>query len=209
MVKKSPILAAFLICIAGAASAGAYCHRAEVPGSGRSLPLAGRFDEALLDRAILAEANFQRCIMGRDPLKPLSDLRAPARAHSSWMARAETLSHRSSIAGRATLRDRITSTGLPVHSAAENLAQVPLYNLPPRFRVVDAGRCRFASTDGRNLFPHTYASFAQKVVGLWMTSPGHRKNLLSRSTSYMAAAAALSPDADFCGDIYVTQIFAG
>ena len=162
-----------------------------------------------MDRAIRAEANYQRCLKNRGPLQPLSLLRDPAQTHSYWMARAETLSHSSSIAGRRTLQERISSTGLPVRSAAENLAQVPLYDLTPRFRVVDAASCRFASPSGRYLGRHSYESFARKVVDLWMKSPGHRRNLLSRSTSYMAAAAVLDPQARHCGDIYVTQIFAG
>lgn len=208
MVKKSPILATVLLVLtASAAAAG--CSRHVVAGSAAYLPVQGGFNEALLDRSILAEANYQRCLKNRPPLRPLSQLRLPAERHSNWMARSDTLSHTSAIAGRATLRDRINSTGLPVRSAAENIAQVPLFDLTPRFRVVDAGRCRFAAPDGRNLGPHSYSSLARKVVDLWMHSPGHRRNLLSRSTNYMAAAASLSPDSQFCGEIYITQIFAG
>ena len=208
VIGKSPILAAMLLgFMSGAAVAG--CERAYVSGSSTLMPVRGGFDEALLDRAILAEANYQRCLKDRAPLKPLRQLRGPAQRHSVWMAQAETLSHRSSVAGRRSLQDRISSTGLPVRSAAENLAQIPLYDLTPRFRVIDAASCRFTSPDGRYLGRHSYASFAHKVVGLWMQSPGHRRNLLSRSTSYMAAAAVLDPGTHYCGDIYVTQIFAG
>lgn len=208
MIGKSPLLLAILLFVM-AGAADAQCVRTPASGSRALMPVNGGFDEALLDRSILAEANYQRCLRGRRPLHPLRQLRSPAQIHSIWMARAETLSHDSGIAGRRTLRDRISSTGLPVHTAAENIAQLPLYNLTPRFRVIDAASCHFASPDGHNLRPHSYQSFARKVVDMWMHSRGHRRNLLSRSTNYMAAAAVLSPGSEYCGDIYVTQIFAG
>ena len=206
MVKILPILAVAVACLA--TSAGADCGRATVAGSTRQIS-AHDLDERLLDRAILAEVNYRRCLSGLSALKPQSALRSPARDHSVWMASARQVSHRSTLAGRATLSDRVRSTGLPVRAAAENIAQVPLYNLPPRFRIVDRASCQFASPSGKALGRHSYRSLAAKVVTLWMESPGHRRNLLSRKTTQLASVAIVNPRANYCGDVYVTQIFVG
>lgn len=173
------------------------------------MPVSGKIDQDLLDRAILAEANFHRCQNDLQNLKPLSVLRDPAKDHSDWMAKRQKLSHKSTVRGRRTLRDRVGSTGLATRAAAENLALLPLFDLTPRFRIVDSKGCLFTSPDGTRLTPHSYESFAEKVVAMWMDSPGHRRNLLSRSTSHMAAAASVRSERKSCGTVYVTQLFVG
>lgn len=208
MIKKLPILALGLtIAFGSAAYAG--CARLVVSGADQTMPAKGALNQGLLERALLAEVNYRRCRIGRDALSPISKLREPARNHSAWMAGAMRLSHRSSVAGRATPADRVRSAGLRPRAYAENLAQIPLYNLTPRFRVVDQARCRFVTPGGRRVGLHSYASFAYKVVALWMESPGHRRNLVSRKTTHLASAAVVNPRSNYCGDIFVTQIFVG
>ena len=201
------MLAVGMCLVSGWAEAA--CKRTDVTGADRHMPVNGSFNQTLLDAAILAEANYYRCKSNLKPLQSLTVLRDPAKGHSDWMAKKNKLSHKSNVRGLRTLKDRVNSTGLVARSAAENLAYLPLFDLTKRFRIVDSNSCLFASLDGKRLKPHSYESFAQKVVLMWMNSPGHRKNLLSRSTSHMAAAATLRPERKSCGNVYVTQLFVG
>ena len=201
------ILAACFFAVCGAAMAD--CPRKTFPGANAPLSTTGNFNAQLLDRSILAEANYQRCRSGLPTLFPLTELRSPAQAHSNWMAKRNKLSHQSTVQGRKTLRDRVKSTGLATRTAAENLALLPLFDLTPRFHVIDRSSCRFTSTSGERLKPHTYESFSRAVVKMWMKSPGHRRNLMSNSVSHMAAAATLKAERKTCGTVYVTQLFVG
>ena len=207
VLKILPTVAVCFVALAG--SAEARCTVEPVSGGDHALRIDGKLDASRLDRAILAAANYHRCRHGLSALQPLSALRDPAKTHSNWMARRNRLSHKSNVRGMQTLKDRINSTGLAARAGSENLAQLPLFNLSPRFRVIDSESCRFAAPNGSRLTPHSYQSFAARVVEMWMDSPGHRRNLLSRKTTHMAAAATVRPDAKTCGTIYVTQLFVG
>ena len=82
MIKKLPILALGLT-IAFSAAAYAGCARMVVPGAGQTMPARGALNQGLLERALLAEVNHRRCLIGRDALIPISKLREPARNHSA------------------------------------------------------------------------------------------------------------------------------
>ena len=206
--KILPMAVALLLGATMATTASA-CQRTIVSGSSAELPLDGTYNPTRLDQAILAEVNFQRCLIKRRPLQLQAELRQPARAHSDWMARNQRLSHKSAVSGRRTLSDRVRASGVRYRYAAENLAYLPLYDLSSRFRVVSKSQCQFVSASGRRLGRHTYQSLAVRVVEMWMNSPGHRRNLLSQRTTHLSTAAAYQPRSGFCGDIYVTQIFVG
>ena len=127
-VKKTlSIMAACLLLQAGTALAD--CTRTTVSGARAPLLTAGNFNATLLDHSILVEANYQRCRAGLPRLSPLAQLRNPAQDHSNWMAKRNKLSHKSTVRGRKTLRDRVKSTGIAARSAAENLAFLPLFAL--------------------------------------------------------------------------------
>ncbi|MEO0653955.1 MAG: CAP domain-containing protein, partial [Pseudomonadota bacterium] len=68
--------------------------------------------------------------------------------------------------------------------------------------------CIFADRQGQQIPPHSYASLAQRVVTLWLDSPGHRRNILAPNVSAMAAGTAFS-QSDTCGDFWITQVFVG
>lgn len=167
-------------------------------------------DQTKLSDAILAEANYQRCRAGRRPLSLApGNLGRAAQRHSTWMAGSGRMSH---VGGRATgrtLTDRVRRTGLSAPTFSENLAFLPRYRFGGKpFRIDDRQRCQFRTLDGREVGPHTYRSLAREVVVMWMQSPGHRRNLLSRSQRHMSAAASLSTQG-YCGRYYVTQMFMG
>ena len=209
-MPRSPriaILAAvFLLGLAGAATG---CSRATVPGSAR--PLGPTIDQPLLNAAITAEVNHQRCRHGLGALGSATALQGAARAHADWMAGASTLSHKSTYPGRSTVRARILATGLKVRRGSENIARVPLFplDLIDDHLMPDAATCHIVSRDGTPLPPHSYASLAREAVALWMASPRHRARILDRDVTVLASAGAVDTRGGLCGTLYLAQKFAG
>ncbi len=167
-------------------------------------------NQDLLERAILAEVNYYRCKANRHALVLAPDkLNKVAHGHSNWMAGTGKMSHTGGKSTGRTLSDRVRRSGLSARTYAENLAFLPRYRFGGKpFRVKDRQGCRFQLADGREVGPHTYRSLARSVVKMWMESPGHRRNLLSRDQKQMSAAATIAPD-KYCGRLYVTQMFLG
>ncbi len=187
------------------------CSRSVPAEAAVTLVPAKRIDQALLSKAIRVEVNYHRCRAG---LRPLSDagngLAKQARTHSSWMAKTGQLTHRSTVAGSATLAQRIKKSGVRYRTGSENIGMVHRYQIDNRrFRIVDAGSCTFAAGDGQTLPAHSYASLARHAVTLWMNSPGHRKNILDNKVTSMTAAVAFDPKAQYCGRFWLTQNFIG
>ena len=178
--------------------------------SGTIVP-SSRIDQTLLESAIRAEVNYHRCRAG---LRAVGDagngLAKQARKHSKWMARAQQLTHRSTVAGSATLQQRVRNAGLKVRTGSENIGMVHRYQIDNRrFKILDASSCQFATYEGRKLPAHSYASLARHIVTLWMNSSGHRRNILDKRVSKMSAAVAFDPNAQYCGRYWVTQNFIG
>jgi len=78
-----------------------------------------------------------------------------------------------------------------------------------RFKILSSQECKFATYEGQALPAHSYASLARHVVGLWMNSPGHRKNILDRRVTKVSTAVAFDPRAQYCGRFWLTQNFIG
>lgn len=192
-----------------AATAASACTKSMPAGA--DLPLVpGQIDQVKLDAAVRAEVNFHRCRAGLRPLGPANTaLVQVAAAHSRWMARSKKLSHRSTVSGKASLKDRIRAANIRARAGAENIGMVHRYQLDgQRFRVLDGGQCRFATQSGAPLPAHTYASLAEHAVGLWMGSSGHRKNILNPRVTRVSTAAAFG-NGQYCGQFWLTQNFVG
>jgi uncharacterized protein YkwD len=172
---------------------------------------AGPIDAALLDEAVRAAVNRERCRAGLPPLAPggAALLRAAA-DHAAWMARSGRLSHRSSLPGRARPADRVRTAGVPARRVAENVGYVARYQIDNRrFLIHDAAACRFTTFDGRPLGAHSYASIAEFIVALWMDSPGHRRNLMARGVNRLATAAVFDAAGPYCGRVWFAQLIVG
>lgn len=119
---------------------------------------------AQMERALVAEMNEVRADHGRSPLRRVSTLTRAARGHSRGMAARGVLTH-DGPTGRP-FWTRVVAAGYPRDRAmAENIAQVP--------------RCGVAA--------------ARLTVRLWMNSPAHRANLLSRRYRTVGAGVACAP----------------
>jgi len=199
---------AFVLTSVQAAEA---CSRNVSAKAARTVVPAQNIDQALLSQAIRTEVNFHRCRAGLQSVKSASgELRKQATRHSGWMAKFQQLTHRSTVAGSATLKQRFQNAGISYRAGSENIGMVHRYQIDNRrFNIVDSRACKFAASDGTPLPAHSYASLARHIVNLWMESPGHRKNILDRKVTRMTSGVAFDPKAKYCGRFWVTQNFVG
>ena len=207
-VMKMALAVAITVALGSAAEA---CARKTVSGGSKLVPQ-NRIDQAVLDRAILAEVNYWRCKRGLSKLKGTSKLRKTATNHSKYMAKVRSLTHKSRVSGQQTTAARITGSGLSkVRRGSENIGVLYRYQFDAgrRFKIASSAQCQFATNSGKPIPPHTYSSLARMIVKLWMESPSHRVNILDRNVQMTASAAWFDPRASYCGQFYVTQQFAG
>lgn len=187
------------------------CSRTVSKKAAQTIVPAGRINQSLLEDAIREEVNFHRCRAG---LRQVGDagtgMSRQAQKHSAWMARTQQLTHRSTVPGASTLKQRVKNAGLRIRTGSENIGMVHRYRIDNRrFKILNSSACQFATYEGQALPAHSYASLARHVVDLWMQSPGHRKNILDKRVSKMSAAVAFDPKAQYCGRFWVTQNFVG
>lgn len=172
---------------------------------------AGRIDQSLLDDAIRVEVNYHRCRAGLSTVGDAGNgMNREARKHSQWMAKTQQLTHRSTVPGAATLKQRVKKAGVKFKTGSENIGMVHRYQIDNRrFKILSASSCQFATYQGQSLPAHSYASLARHAVDLWMASPGHRKNILDSRVRKVSTAVAFDPNAQYCGRFWLTQNFIG
>ena len=198
---------ALMILVSTTATA---CSRSSVSGANAMIGKGGGLDAALLDRAILIELNYQRCQNGLAALQASPNLRSIALNHAKWMARNSTVSHQSGVAGQSTLGARMSSSGVRFSAGSENIGMVHRFQLDGQsFKINNAASCKFSTYGGTPISAHSYASLARYAVDLWMASSGHRRNILDRRVSMVGSAAAVNAAAQYCGQVYLAQNFAG
>ncbi len=187
------------------------CSRVVAKKAAQTIVPAGRINQDLLDDAIRAEVNYHRCRAGLSRLGDAGGgLHNQAMKHSTWMARSQQLTHRSTVAGSATLKQRVKKSGVKFRTGSENIGMVHRYQIDNRhFKIINASSCQFATRQGKKLPAHSYASLARHAVNLWMDSPGHRKNILDKRVTRMSSAVAFDPKAKHCGRFWLTQNFIG
>lgn len=187
------------------------CTRQVSKTAAQTIVPASRINQKLLSDAVRSEVNYHRCRAG---LGGLSNAGAPlakeARNHSRWMAKSQQLTHRSTVPGRASLKQRIKASGVSFRVGSENIGMVHRYRVDNRrFKIVSSSQCKFATFEGQALPAHSYASLARQIVDLWMNSPGHRRNILDRRAKKVSTAVAFDPNANYCGRFWLTQNFIG
>ncbi|MEM7752001.1 MAG: CAP domain-containing protein [Pseudomonadota bacterium] len=192
-------------------SAADACSRTVSKAAAQTVVPASRINQKLLSDSVRAEVNYHRCRAG---LAPVANAGAPlakeARAHSRWMADSQQLTHRSTVPGRASLKQRIRASGVSFRTGSENVGMVHRYQIDNRrFKILSSSQCKFATQQGQPLPAHSYATLSRHIVDLWMNSPGHRRNILDRSAKRVSTAVAFDPKAQYCGRFWLTQNFIG
>jgi len=152
-----------------------------------------RINQNLFDDAVRAEVNYHRCRAGlRGVGEAGSGVVKVARGHSRWMASRQVLSHRSTVPGKASLSQRIKSSGVSFKTGSENIGMVHRYRIDNRrFRILDSASCRFSTYDGQPLRRIPTPRWRAMSFNSGWTAPGtartssteRRIGLLSRSPS--------------------------
>ena len=126
-----------------------------------------------LERKAFDILNEQRAARGLAPLKWNEDMARVARLHSENMARYKFFSHQG--------RD-----GSQVSNRATAVARRTWYSI------------------GENIaFNNGFRKPVEMACQQWMTSPGHRQNILDNRWTESGIGAAFAPD----GSFYITQVF--
>jgi uncharacterized protein YkwD len=177
----------------------------------QTVPGAGQHDAKLLERGVLYYTNQARCQQGLPPLRRDGGAALTARNHANDMARLNFFDHTSPVPERRTLADRLGEVRVPYERAAENIieARYMAYRNRARFRTIDAARCLYTYADGEPIPRHTYRTLAKELVDRWLTSPGHRRNVLDPALRRHGFAIAPNRAKTLCGGLYGAQVFAG
>lgn len=173
----------------------------------------GKFDPVLMAAAIFHETNRVRLRLGLSPFIYLAKLDEAADLKVVMGVMQSELSHDNPLPATATPADRVSAVGLTYRMVAENLARLSLLNAPPGVAQVGVRRRNgreesYLLDTGRVLAPHTYASFAARVVDDWLNSPPHRANIVNPAlTSLGCAARATLSWKGRQEQIYAVQVF--
>ncbi len=208
---KLSVFAATALVISLATAQAQSCSRAGLPASAAQVVPTNNLNQSLFNQAVLSEVNFARCKAGLSPVQLAAGLMDVADKHANWMARKGTLSHRSTVRGQTSVQERVLASGLNVRRGSENIGNLPRYQFggSRKIFVKNSARCEFTTTSGRQISPHSYATLASEIVGMWMDSSGHRKNVLDRNATAIGSALGYDASASFCGQYFLSQNFAG
>jgi uncharacterized protein YkwD len=122
----------------------------------------------LLERTLVDELNAVRARHGLPPLRARGTLARAAAGHSQYLSGTARLVHESR--GGKPFWTRLVAAGYPrARAMGENLALMP--------------SCRGA-----------VGPLARRVVGMWMASPTHRRNVLDRRFLYAGTSVVSAGD---------------
>ena len=185
MKNKLTILALFLIITLGGLSKNLYTdydHRTfSKLKSVNALIVLDQIKINLLSAAIFHETNAQRIKYKRKPFNYSGKLKLAAQGHSSDMARLNFFSHTSKLKGKKSFLDRINGVNYYGYYYGENI----VYSF--------------------SLEDQNYLDLAKHLVKLWMSSDGHRKNILNKNFKDLGCGIYLSSNHTY----YATQNFGG
>lgn len=149
-------------------------------------------DLARLAAAIFHETNRVRRELGLPRFRQLVALDTAADLQANSNALAQSASHYNLAPILATPFDRVLHVGLNPQQVGENAAFFPLLDIDPSHGIQESQkenkRVSLDAETGRELQPHTYASFAAALVKAWMNSPEHRANLVNPKYRYVGCS---------------------
>jgi len=143
---------------------------------------------AQLSAALLAETNRVRAEHGLRPLKPLAALAAAADDQAAFMALSYSLRHDCPVSGQRDAVERVQRHGLMPSTVAENVlftGFAPLAEPAPSCAELAAG-----------------------MVAQWMSSPGHRANILNPALTHGGCSARRATFIGGTVGYYSAQVFA-
>lgn len=160
-----------------------------------------KVDFSLLQAAIFFLTNEERKKAKLHPFEFRSEVEAVASGHAQDMVKYGFYSHTSKIRIKRSVQDRFHLEGLNPQYYGENICSTHGLQYQSGRKVnppYPSGEFTYAFTSKREVIPpHTYLSFAQSVVKLWMDSPSHRQNILNPNFQTLGCGARLYRDKSF------------
>ncbi|MDX5338352.1 MAG: CAP domain-containing protein [Cyclobacteriaceae bacterium] len=167
-------------------------------------------DYPLLQAAIFYYTNLERQKFGLTLFQYAQEVEQTATGHAQDMVNYNFYGHTSPIRFRRTLRDRLNRSGLNPKYIGENICSTFGLQYQSGKKVskpAKPGEFRYLNTSSREIIPpHTYRSFAQSVVKLWMESPGHRQNILNPQFTHLGCGASVYFEKSFYGMPYFMAV---
>ncbi|MGH7179007.1 MAG: CAP domain-containing protein [Tepidisphaeraceae bacterium] len=155
-------------------------------------------NQRLLDAAMFHETNRCRVENELPPLTHLTPLDDAAAMHARDMIARKYVGHveKDNPDTRNPI-DRVRKAGLDAMFVSENAALAYGIQYDPGRDVFPLSQWHREGLsyrgDGPAIPPHTYRSFAQTLVKMWMDSPAHRANILMRGSQSLGVACLEQP----------------
>lgn len=156
-------------------------------------------DYSRINAAIFFVTNEQRSKKKMKFLQYSPKLEEIASIHSKDMYVNNFFSHENKFnKNKLTPNDRAKLVGISNPFIAENIAEAFGLQYKPETNVYikESGVFTYKS-GGDPIPPHTYLSFADAVVGSWMNSPGHKKNILAENALQLGCGVFFFRDKGF------------
>jgi uncharacterized protein YkwD len=160
-----------------------------------------KIDYPRLHAAIFYATNEVRLKFKLRELEYAPELERAAFGHARRMTEKKFFSHTDNTdRRRADPNDRGRLAGIANPFVAENIADTfgIAYRAGKNVYPRDGQPGAFSDTeDGPLIPPHTYLSFADAVLDIWMNSSGHRANILSANAIQLGCGAYFYRDPSF------------
>ncbi|NJK87126.1 MAG: CAP domain-containing protein [Bacteroidales bacterium] len=158
-----------------------------------------KIDLQRIHAAIFFVTNEQRVKHKLSVLDHSALLEKAAFMHAQDMVEKDFFSHENKFSRKKlTPNDRGKLVGISNPYIAENIAETFGLEYIPETQVYVKGAGQFSySKNGNPIPPHTYLTFADALVLLWMNSPGHRKNILSEKALQLGCGVYYFKDKKF------------
>lgn len=183
---------------------------AQRPEVGAPIALAN-FDRELLAAAIFHETNRWRAQLGLPLLSHRRELDRAADVQVAFGSLMTEVGHTNPLPSQATPTDRVIAAGLNPKLVGENVVLTPLLDADNQTLIHTLGEgtgLKYFNPDtGRELHPHTYESFATRVLAQWMESPSHRANIVN--AEFRSLGCGVRPRRSVSGtySLYAVQVF--
>lgn len=154
---------------------------------------------ALLNASVFFAANEARAKKNL-PLYRYSDaLEKAAAFHSEEMRAKRFFSHvNKTDKDNRNPEQRIANQGGDFKGTGENILEMPPFKTGPNgeyeVKRNDDGTYSFIQASGKPLKVLSYADFGRAAVKLWMKSPEHKANILSKQFTHMGCGASIEED---------------
>jgi len=152
-----------------------------------------------LDAVIFFMTNEIRAQKKLGILSYSAQLEATALMHSKDMVEKDFFSHFNKYdKKKSDPNARARLMGIKNPFLSENIAETFCLRYKPNKEVYTSGPGRFSyKPEGELIQPHTYLSLGETLLQMWMSSPEHRKNILSPSALQLGCGVYLYKDKKF------------